>query len=60
MSYKNILIICFLMWVCCVSPVTAQDSPSIDPEREVIVMFQPGQVTPPVSRVSGQTDEFSQ
>ena len=34
------------------------DTPSIDPEREVIVMFRSDAVIPPASRTEGQPDEF--
>lgn len=34
------------------------EDPSLDPAREIIVMFQPGIVEPPSGRTSGRVDEF--
>jgi len=39
--------------------ISGQTAPvSIDPEREVIVMFKSGAVIPPANRTEGRLDEF--
>jgi subtilisin family serine protease len=60
MLIRNILIAACLCGWCLTSPARAQvESLSVDPERELLVMFQPGVVTVPAGRETGPPDAFT-
>ena len=47
--------------ICCLSIFVygQSETPSVDLEREIIVMFKAGVVTPPAGKVKGRPDEFN-
>ena len=48
----------FLLWGSVVSLLAQETTPSVDPEREVLVMFDSGAITAPAGQATGRPEEF--
>ena len=58
---KCVSFVTLIIWIGCFQAATAYsqtEASSVDPEREIIVMFKSDAITPPSGRTRGRPDEF--